>query len=140
MLEINYLSAIIQKSSMSVKSVLKIGNKELRKISKPVKDINSAKVRKTMQDLRDTLQNLQKKHKIGRALAAPQIGQNIRMIYFNLEKSSFIAINPEIIRHSRKKSLFWDSWFWLVSWLRNPIAVIPIAARLIPKPKSRAKL
>ena len=64
-----------------------------------------------MIDLKDTLTYLQKHKKIGRALAAPQIGYFKKVIYFQMPKLSFYMINPEITKKSRELINVWDSCF-----------------------------
>jgi len=38
-----------------------------------------------------------KAYNFGRAIAAPQIGYNLRMIAVNLKNIPFVMLNPEII-------------------------------------------
>lgn len=86
-----------------------IGNPTLRKKSSDVK--RRAETEKILEDLRDTLIHLQKKKRIGRALAAPQIGYLRKVVYFNLPKRSFAMVNPKIAWMSKRQFEVWDSCF-----------------------------
>jgi peptide deformylase len=94
---------------MAIRRVLMIGNPILRKRSSEVK--KRAEAEKILGDLRDTLIHLQKKKRIGRALAAPQIGYLRKIVYFNLPKRSFAMVNPKIVWKSKGKFEVWDSCF-----------------------------
>ena len=74
---------------MPLKQVLMIGNPLLRETSSEVTFSSEVTVFDTpfaiiLQDLKDTLTHLQKAKKIGRALAAPQIGHMKRVIYMQI--------------------------------------------------------
>jgi len=94
---------------MAIRRVFMIGNPILRKKSSDVK--KRAEAEKILGDLRDTLINLQKKKRIGRALAAPQIGYLKKVIYFNLHERSFAMVNPKIVWNSKRQFEVWDSCF-----------------------------
>jgi peptide deformylase len=96
--------------SMAIKDVLLIGNPVLRKISDPVADFDG-ELHEIMVDLKDTLTHLQEKMKIGRALAAPQVGCLKQVIYFQLPGQSFYLINPKILWKSKDTFDVWDSCF-----------------------------
>ncbi|MFX0151740.1 MAG: peptide deformylase [Candidatus Hodarchaeota archaeon] len=95
---------------MAIKQVLMIGNPQLREKSTNVSDFGD-QLRNKIQDLKDTLTFLQDTKKIGRALAAPQIGYLKKVIYFGLPKNPFVMINPRIIEKSEDKFWVWDSCF-----------------------------
>lgn len=74
---------------MAKREVLMLGHPLLRKVSTDIDAFNND-LDIIIKDLKDTLLHLQETKKIGRALAAPQIGYNQRVIYANL-------INREIL-------------------------------------------
>ncbi|MCR8644406.1 peptide deformylase [Paenibacillus sp. N1-5-1-14] len=77
---------------MSVKEILPFGDPILRKIAKPVEELN-AKTFKHLVDLADTLYDER-----GRAgLAAPQIGILRRLVVMDCGTGLIELINPEII-------------------------------------------
>lgn len=76
-----------------VKSILLLGNEDLYKKSIPVE--KGENVSETINNLHDTLINFRKKYHAGRAIAAPQIGVNKRIIYMFIDKPT-IFINPVI--------------------------------------------
>lgn len=87
-----------------------IGNPRLRDKSSKITDFGE-NLQGIIQDLRDTLTHLQKVKKIGRALAAPQIGHMKQVIFYGLPDNPFIMVNPEIIGKSEEKFWVWDSCF-----------------------------
>lgn len=79
---ITYPNPILRKKSIKVDEQ-KIKNKKFQKLC-----LNMIKVMK---------------EKNGKGLAAPQIGQNIRLIIINTEEEQIIMINPMIIKKSWTK-------------------------------------
>lgn len=93
-----------------------IGNPQLRETSIQVTNFdNVTKFDKQFQtilvDLKDTLTHLQKTKKIGRALAAPQIGYLKRIIFMQTSKRTVYMINPVITWKSNELFEVWDSCF-----------------------------
>jgi peptide deformylase len=75
--------------------------KDINKLHEPSKEVDMfdsaeyAHARKVIKNLRDTLKN----SKNGVGLAAPQIGEHIRVFLFTLKSKEVIAIiNPEIVQ------------------------------------------
>lgn len=95
---------------MPVKEILLLGNPLLREKSKDVVDFDS-QLNTIIDDLRDTLIDFQKRKKIGRGIAAPQIGILKKIIYIHLSNRSFALINPEVIEKSTETFEVWDSCF-----------------------------
>lgn len=97
---------------MSIKSVVKLGNKKLATPSLPVIDFATSDLLDLVKDMQDTM-----KEKGGVGIAAPQIGINLRVIMFGFEKSLrypdekpipfTILINPQLEIISEDKV---DSW------------------------------
>lgn len=87
-----------------------IGDPKLREPSENVSDFGE-NLQRIIQDLKDTLTHLQASKKIGRALAAPQIGYKKKVIYYGLPDEPFVMINPKIISKSQEKIWIWDSCF-----------------------------
>ncbi|UCB46063.1 MAG: peptide deformylase [Spirochaetota bacterium] len=95
---------------MAVKNVLLIGNPLLRQISSEVTEF-STEVMDMIGDLKDTLYYLQDQYKMGRALAAPQIGNFKQIIYYRVGNVKKILINPKIISKSDSIIEVWDSCY-----------------------------
>ncbi len=95
---------------MTVKQVLMIGNPKLRLKSSEITKFNE-ELEGIISDLKDTLAYLQKTKKIGRGLAAPQLGYMKKVIYFGLPNNPFTMINPKINWKSKEKFRVWDSCF-----------------------------
>ncbi len=95
---------------LAIKSVLMIGNPKLREKSSNITEFGE-ELQQVIQDLKDTLFSLQESKKIGRALAAPQIGHMKNVIYYGLPNNPFVMVNPKITWKSDDKFSVWDSCF-----------------------------
>jgi peptide deformylase len=96
---------------MAIKKVILIGDPLLRKKCVRVNYFNSHEVKTIKSGLKSTLHNLQKIHKRGGGLAAPQIGYLKRVVYINAKGRSFFLINPKITYASKKVFNVWDFCF-----------------------------
>ncbi len=95
---------------MAIKEVLMLGNPKLREKSLIIDDFSLDFVQ-NLRDLKDTLTYLQETKKVGRAIAAPQIGVKKRLIYYQLTNKSFYMVNPKITRKSEEMINVWDSCY-----------------------------
>lgn len=77
------------------KEILRLGNPLLYEVSKPVKREELSQLPSIIQDLHDTLQAFRSQHHSGRAIAAPQIGIQKRILYLFINQP-IVLINPEI--------------------------------------------
>ena len=93
---------------MIIKSVTQVGNPIIRKKSKNVASVKSLSVKKIIKNLTDSM-----RHSNLVGMAAPQIGQNLRIFVTEIRKTKFrkkikeldglrVFINPKIISRSRK--------------------------------------
>ncbi len=96
---------------MAIREVLQFGNPLLREGSAAVSDLNSPSTLQTMEDLRDTLLDLQRIHGRGGGLAAPQIGSLTKIIFINAPGRSFFLLNPAIVDRSDEMFDVWDFCF-----------------------------
>lgn len=96
---------------MAVKKIYKIGSEMLRKKSKEVNNFENDSLKTIAKDLKDTLFDFQKRHNLGRAIAAPQIGCLKKVIYYNKNNEEILMVNPEIIEKSKDEFEVWDSCF-----------------------------
>jgi peptide deformylase len=111
---------------MAVRTILLMGNPVLRRTSDPVRDFDTEEIRALVQDLRDTLADFRTRHGFGRAIAAPQIGVNQRVVYMDAG-APIVFFNPVFVRRSRKRILLWDDCFSLpelVVKVRRSLSVV----------------
>ncbi len=82
---------------MSKKAVLKNPNKELRKISETISDevLQSKEMQKLIDDMFETM-----KKENGVGIAAPQVGEHVRVIIAETGEGPEAFINPKIISTS----------------------------------------
>jgi len=76
-----------------VRELLKLGNPKLYESSSPVVPEELPQVTEWVEDLHDTLMEYRRVYGAGRAVAAPQIGVQKRLLYMYLEKP-YVFINP----------------------------------------------
>ncbi|HXE34152.1 MAG TPA: peptide deformylase [Verrucomicrobiae bacterium] len=95
---------------MGIRTVLHLGDPGLREIASRVVDPSAPEIRALVQDLADTLAYWKKTTGYGRAIAAPQIGSNLRVIFLQLPGTEpWPFVNPEITQRSEEKTVVWDA-------------------------------
>jgi len=92
---------------MALREVLQFPDKRLRVVSQPILEV-SEEIRRLAQDLLDVMYD-----EPGIGLAAPQVGEAVRMIVVDTEwteegaeKNPLVLVNPEIVE--RSGSLTWS--------------------------------
>ena len=71
-----------------IKELLKLGNPQLYEISSSITEADMKDVPTWVADLHDTLMEYRRVYGAGRAVAAPQIGIQKRLLYMYLDKAS----------------------------------------------------
>ena len=95
---------------MAIQTILQLGDPGLRAIAKRVDDPTSPEIRALVEDLADTLAYWKKTTGYGRAIAAPQIGSALRVIFLQLPGAEpWPFVNPEITECSKEKIVVWDA-------------------------------
>lgn len=95
---------------MAIRTVLQLGDPFLREVAAPVAEASAPEVRSLVQDLADTLAYWRKTTGYGRAIAAPQIGSGLRVIFLQLPGAEpWPLVNPEITARSAEKMIVWDA-------------------------------
>jgi peptide deformylase len=95
---------------MAIKKVLMLGNPLLREKSSDITDFKE-ELNRVSTDLKDTLTHLQETQRIGRALAAPQIGYMKNVVFMQIPGRTTTFVNPRITRESKEIIHVWDSCF-----------------------------
>jgi peptide deformylase len=95
---------------MAIREVLQLGNPGLREVAARVADPASREIRGLVEDLADTLLYWRTATGYGRAIAAPQIGASLRVIFLKLpDGEPWPMVNPEITWRSDEKIVVWDA-------------------------------
>ena len=94
---------------MVIRDTVLLGDPRLREIAEPV--VFDRKLPQILEDLKDTLTEHQRVYKMGRGLAAPQIGYGKRLVYIQTPKFTSYQINPKIVWRSPETFEVWDSCF-----------------------------
>ncbi|HEX4943027.1 MAG TPA: peptide deformylase, partial [Usitatibacteraceae bacterium] len=68
---------------MAIREVLRMGHPVLRQVARPVERFGTAELGRLLEDMKDTMA-----HEDGAGLAAPQIGESVRVVIFG------VASNP----------------------------------------------
>ena len=95
---------------MAVREILLLGNPQLWQPSAPVTDVHARETQEIISDLAATLADFRARQGFGRAIAAPQIGAQQRMIFVNMGEP-LPLINPSIVRASNEMMELWDDCF-----------------------------
>ncbi|HVH67445.1 MAG TPA: peptide deformylase [Gemmatimonadales bacterium] len=96
---------------MALRRIRQLGDPILRVRCERVQNPKSAATRLVADDLRDSLAIAKKKYKMGRALAAPQIGAPVRIVFVQTDKQRWTMINPEITDVGSEDFPVWDDCF-----------------------------
>lgn len=96
---------------MAARRIRQLGDPILRTRCERVLDPTAAAARLVADDLRDTLKTAKLKYKMGRALAAPQIGAPVRIVVVETGKQRWTMVNPEITDVGSEDFLVWDDCF-----------------------------
>ncbi len=73
-------------------------NPILRQVTQPVLDVKKPILQKLIKDMLETMEQNN-----GVGLAAPQIGQSLRLCVIRVEEITYILVNPRVTYSSRKK-------------------------------------
>ncbi len=90
-----------------VREILKLGNPRLYKISEEITEADKANLQEWITDLHDTLMNYRKVYGSGRAIAAPQLGIQKRLVYMHTDKP-YVIINPVLTFPDDEKYILLD--------------------------------
>src|SRR5271163_1535299 len=95
---------------MAIRTVLQLGDPGLREVAKRVDDPAGPEIRALVEDLSDTLAYWKRTTGYGRAIAAPQIGSALRVIFLQLPGAEpWPFVNPQITERSETKIVVWDA-------------------------------
>ena len=94
---------------MVIRDTLLLGDPKLREKSEAA--VFDRKIPQILEDMKDTLTEHQREYRMGRGLAAPQIGYGKRIVYIQTPAFTSYLINPEIVWRSPEQFDVWDSCF-----------------------------
>jgi peptide deformylase len=95
---------------MTIHRIRLLGDPILRAKCEPITKPRSTAVRVIMDDMRETLRDWQSRFGSGRAIAAPQIGAPVRVVYVEMDQP-WPLINPEIVDIGNEDFEVWDDCF-----------------------------
>jgi len=95
---------------MAAHRIRLLGDPILRAKCTPVRNPRSPAVRVVADDLQETLRDLKARAGLGRAIAAPQIGAPIRLVYVEIDEPWYL-VNPEIVDVGETDFLVWEDCF-----------------------------
>ena len=90
-----------------IQPILLLGNPQLYQVSMPVMPEESAILPQLETDLHDTLMEYRRLHHAGRAIAAPQVGVQKRVLYMHINEPLLI-VNPKLTFPDTGKIQVWD--------------------------------
>lgn len=92
---------------MAVKDILLLGNPKLYEKSEKVEQSEIEQIKPQIALMHESILDFRKKYGAGRAIAAPQIGLQKRIICVNIDKPLEL-INPHISYFSKEMFAIWD--------------------------------
>ena len=92
---------------MAVREILLLGNPGLYEVCRPVQRSELAALESTVRDLHDTMMDFRERYGRGRAIAAPQIGAMVRLVYMHIDRP-VVFINPVFDFKSQGMMALWD--------------------------------
>lgn len=92
---------------MTVQEILLLGNPQLYRKSDTVLPSELNGLKSVIQDLHDTMMDFRERYKVGRAIAAPQIGVMKRIVYMHID-SPTVFLNPVLKNQSDEMIELWD--------------------------------
>lgn len=96
--------------AMTVRRIRALGDPILRVRCEEIANPQSLAVRIVVDDLADTLRDWQSRFGTGRAIAAPQIGAPLRLVYVEMDRP-WVLVNPEIVDIGHEDFEVWDDCF-----------------------------
>lgn len=81
---------------MAVREILLLGNEALYAPGREVKAEETGLAARVLGDLKDTLLDFRNRCGFGRAIAAPQIGETVRIIFLNFGGREYGLLNPRL--------------------------------------------
>ncbi len=94
-------------TAMAIKDILLLGHPDLYKIAEPVSKEELQELHSPIDLMWESILDIQTTYGFGRAIAAPQIGLNKRIIALHINKPS-VMINPELSNLSDEMIELWD--------------------------------
>jgi len=92
----------------SVAEIRLLGDPALRAVAQPIEEFEDATFVSERQRLYSTLLDFRKRNQFGRAISAPQIGCQTRLIAMNLDGLRHFIVNPVITWTSDDRFAMWD--------------------------------
>ncbi|VVD86061.1 Peptide deformylase [Pandoraea pneumonica] len=90
------------------REILRVGAPSLSRVAEAVGEVDDPAVRRDAADLLEALMAFREAHGFGRAIAAPQIGIDRRMIALAVPGWPDVIVNPEIVWTSAERVTLWD--------------------------------
>ena len=93
-----------------IQKILLLGDQRLYQVSAPVLEAQRDQLAALEEDLRDTMLEFRRVHRVGRAIAAPQIGVFKRVIYMNAPEmeAPILLVNPRLEFPDQDRMELWD--------------------------------
>lgn len=112
---------------MAVRPILQLGTPSLHALSTPVAADERGGLADAVRDLHDTMAEFQRERGWGRAIAAPQLGVNRRIVCLNIDRP-LTLYNPVLDRHAERTMEYWEDCMSFPNLLVR--IAVPVACRL----------
>lgn len=92
---------------MALRDIRQLGDPVLYQVSEPILKKELSDIPSIVKLLHESMMEFREVYKVGRAIAAPQVGVLKRLIYMNIDRP-VVFINPVILQKSREMIELWD--------------------------------
>lgn len=92
---------------MAARRILRLGDPALYAVADELRREDAGRIEGIAADLRDTLLDFRERFGRGRAIAAPQIGERVRLVYMERPERR-VLVNPVIADRSGETIDLWD--------------------------------
>lgn len=93
---------------MAQREILLLGNGKLYDICREMGKEERVKIEQVVEDLHDTILAFRGKYGFGRAIAAPQIDESVRIIYMHIDGKGTPMVNPRLEPIGDETYELWD--------------------------------
>jgi peptide deformylase len=93
---------------MSGQKIIQLGDPRLYETAEEIREDEMYRFRPVIANMHDTVIDFRIKHGFGRAIAAPQIGLNKRLVYVFIDQPS-VYINPVLSDFDKRMLTLWDN-------------------------------
>jgi len=91
----------------TLKDLLLLGDPRLYESCAPIESTEIDKIPGWIDKMQEVMDEIKRRYRFGRGIAAPQLGIMKRLVLINIE-NPWILINPQVVNHGKETFELWD--------------------------------